>query len=88
MIKISGRHKSVPRELKRTLTAALPPDAKVVMSDICSCRHAFKPGTLKVTDSGETTLKLRGYFGSGVVNFFVKLGSINDKQSIIDKLMS
>ena len=86
MIKISGRHKSVPRELKRALTAVLPADAKVVMNDICSCRHAYKPGTLRVTEQTDNTLKLRGYFGSGVVNFFVKLNDAVETAKVVEIL--
>ena len=71
MIKISGRHKSVPRELKRALKQALPADTKIVMNDICSCRHAYSPGTLRVTAVENLSIKLRGYFGSGIVNFYV-----------------
>lgn len=86
MIKIAGRHKSVPRELKRALTAALPDDTKVVMQDICTCRHAFKPGTLRVTHSENLSVKLRGYFGSGIVNFYVAFTSAEAKEQTLAKL--
>ena len=80
MIKISGRHKSVPKELKRSLTQYLPSNAKVVMSDICSCRHAYAVGTLKVVSEDGAIAKIRGYYGSGVVNFFVKFTSQEDRE--------
>lgn len=87
MIKIAGRHKSVPRELKRALTAALPADTKVVMNDICSCRHAFAAGSLRVTHSENLSIKLRGYYGSGIVNFYVTFSSKEAKEQAILKLI-
>ena len=80
MIKISGRHKSVPNELKRSLTQYLPSNAKVVMNDICSCRHSYAVGTLKVVNEYGVSAKIRGYYGSGVVNFFVKFTSQEDRE--------
>ena len=85
-VKISGRHKSVPREIKRSLTAVLPKSAKIVMNDICSCRHAYAPGTLRVTEETPNGLKIRAYFGSGIVNLFVKLSSPDEKAAVIAKL--
>ena len=80
MIKISGRHKSVPKELKRSLTQYLPNNAKVVMNDICSCRHTYAVGALKVVSEDGVSAKIRGYYGSGVVNFFVKFTSEEDRE--------
>ena len=86
MIKIAGRHKSVPRELKRSLTAVLPVATKVVMNDICSCRHSYPVGAIKLIECTGLHAKLRGYYGSGVVNFFVKFASEADKEQALNKL--
>ncbi|MCF6766630.1 hypothetical protein L3V82_12705 [Thiotrichales bacterium 19S3-7] len=86
MIKISGRHKSIPREIKRSLNKVLPSDTKIVMNDICSCRHTFKVGALKIVNSQNNSLNIRGYYGSGVVNLFVKFTTTNNKQLAIDKI--
>lgn len=86
MIKIAGRHKSVPRELKRSLTAVLPATTKVVMNDICSCRHSYPAGAIKLTECTGLHAKLRGYYGSGVVNFFVKFASDADKEQALRKV--
>ena len=86
MIKISGRHKSVPKELKRALTYHLSNDVKIIMNDICSCRHAYKTGYLKIVSKNELCAKIRGYYGSGVVNFFVKFPSDESKKSAIKKI--
>ena len=85
-LKISGRHKSVPRELKQSLAAALPQNTKVVMNDICSCRHNFSSGSLRVTETSGLTAKIRGYYGSGIANFFVKFGSQLDYDTAMRKL--
>lgn len=86
MKKISGRHKSVPREIKQELLRVVGKEAKVVMNDICSCRHAYAPGTLRVTEEMEQSLKIRAYFGSGIVNLFVKFPSVSLKEEALRKL--
>ena len=86
MIKISGRHTSVPKELKKSLTQCLDINTKVVMNDICSCRHSYKTGMLRVVSEGDLYVKIRGYYGSGVVNFFVKFTSETSKQNTLLRL--
>ncbi|TNF69558.1 MAG: hypothetical protein EP298_02310 [Gammaproteobacteria bacterium] len=88
MIKISGRHKSIPREIKRSLSKVLPSNTKIVMNDICSCRHTFTVGALKIVNNQNNSLTLRGYYGSGVVNLFVKFTTTDNKQLAIDKINS
>ena len=83
---MSGRHTSVPSELKKTLKRVLPKEAKIVLNDICSCRHKYTPGTVRVTEHTQNTLKLRGYYGSGIANFFVKCQDELQAQEIIKKL--
>jgi hypothetical protein len=83
---MSGRHTSVPSELKKTLKRVLPKDAKIVLNDICSCRHKYTPGTVRVTEHTHNTLKLRGYYGSGIANFFVKCADEAEIQGIMTKL--
>ncbi len=73
MIKISGRHKSVPKELKRSLTQYLDSDAKVVMNDICSCRHSYRTGALRVVSEDGLCVKIRGYYGSAIYRSRISL---------------
>jgi len=56
------------------------------MDDICSCRHNYKPGTLRLVSSEGLGAKIRGYYGSGVVNFFIKFSSEDDKNEALEKL--
>ncbi len=85
-MKISGRHKSIPNEIKKTLKYTVGKDAKIVMNDICSCRHSYSPGTLRITDETENNLKIRAYFGSGIVNLFVKFDNEKDKLMSMRKI--
>ena len=80
MIKISGRHKSVPRELKKSLSQNLPSNVKVVMSDIFSCRHRYKVGFLRVIEEDNSNAKIRGYYGNGVANFFIRFSSQKERK--------
>lgn len=63
-----------------------PKTVKIVMTDIVSCRHKYTVGTLRVVAETENTLKVRAYFGSGVVNLFVKLDSEADKLAVLARL--
>ena len=85
-MKISGRHKSVPNEIKLVLKRVVGEDAKIVMQDICSCRHAYTPGHLRITGEKGLGLKIRAYFGSGIVNLFVKCKDEAHKAAIKRKL--
>ena len=88
MIKISGRHKSIPREIKISLNQVLDKNAKVIMEDICSCRHAYKTGRLKIVEDFHRYIKLRAYYGSGVVNLFIKFESSEAKDITKSKIES
>jgi hypothetical protein len=88
MIKISGRHKSIPSEVKRSLTNCLPKGTKVVMTDICSCRHKFRPGLLKVISISGLGVKIRAYFGSGIVNIFLKFENADLLDGAVYKINS
>ena len=86
MVKVTGRHKSIPKELKKTLFVYLPDNAKVIMNDICSCRHSYSPGYLRIINDYELCCKIRGYYGSGIVNFFVKFYSLETKDIFLSKI--
>lgn len=64
----------------------IPSDTKVVMNDVCSCRHKWKPGTLVLVREYALCADIRGYYGSGIVNFFMKFTSIENKQIAIQKM--
>ncbi len=87
-MKISGRHTSLPSELKKPVRRAFPKEAKVIMTDIVSCRHKYPVGTLRVVDQAEKSVKVRAYFGSGVVNLFVKFPSEEIKQVTLKQMDS
>jgi len=84
-IKISGRHTSIPKELKRTLSTLLPKKSKVIMNNICSCRHNFSVGSVRIISYTLYTLKIKGYYGSGIADFFIKFYNQFDCQKIINK---
>ena len=85
MIKVAGKHKSIPREIKISLKKVLDADTKIVMQDICFCRHSYSVGTIKIVKEYGISLKLRGYFGSGVINLFLKFKSVDHKNITVEK---
>lgn len=85
-MKIAGKHKSIPNEVKKALKCTVGEKAKIVMNDICSCRHKYTPGTLKVTDEAEKSIKIRAYFDGGIVNLFVKFNTEAEKAVAVDKI--
>jgi hypothetical protein len=85
-MKISGRHKSIPKELKIALKQCMVKNTKIVISDICSCRHSYSCGRLRIISEKKLCMKIRGYFGSGIVNFFVKFNSLEDRSFTVDRI--
>ena len=86
MIRIAGRHKSLPSEIKRSLAQCVHKNTKIVITDICSCRHRFASGSLKITHIDGLGVKIRGYFGSGIVNLYLKFDNQGHLDDALEKI--
>jgi len=66
-----GKHKSVPKELKKNISWIEAQGAKVVLGLSECARHKFSPGHIKLVKRDEAGLKAIGYSGNGIINFFI-----------------
>lgn len=66
-----GKHKSVPKELKRNIAWLEKEGVKVVLG-ICECaRHKFSPGTIRLVRETDAGFKAIAYSGNGIMNMFI-----------------
>lgn len=66
-----AKHKSVPKELKKSMNWIEAQGAKLVLG-LCECaRHKFSPGHIRLVRRSEAGFKAIGYTGNGIMNFFI-----------------
>ena len=70
-----GRHKTVLKELKQSVSWLEAQGAvqRVILGRTENCRHAYTPGHLRVKSEVLGGLKVVGYGGEGVQDYFVKV---------------
>jgi len=85
----TGRHKTLDKELKRTVQwlLGLPSVSKVVIGISESCRHKYAPGTIKWTMDMPAGIKANGYSGKGITNLFIRVDPPDDREVIKKKLL-
>ena len=66
-----GKHKSVPKELKKHVSWIEAQGAKVVLGLSECARHKFSPGHIRLVARDDAGLKAIGYSGNGIINFFI-----------------
>lgn len=69
----TGRHKSMEKSLQPAFKwlQTVPGVNRVIVGVSTLCRHSYKPGTLRYIRSEAGGIRLRGYNGRGVTEFFV-----------------
>lgn len=66
-----GKHKSIPKELKKSMAWIEAQGAKLVLG-ICECaRHKFSPGHIRLVQRTDAGFKAIAYSGNGIMNFFI-----------------
>lgn len=70
-----GRHRSLDKALKRSIDwlTTQPGVTKVVIGLSAACRHKYPPGHLRYKSSVPGGIKINGYSGKGVTDFFIRL---------------
>lgn len=66
-----GKHKSIAKELKKSVLWLENNGAKIIVGISECARHKFSPGTLRLTSETEAGFKAIGYSGNGIMNLFV-----------------
>ena len=76
-----GKHKSIPKELKKTIAWLEKEGAKIVIGLSECARHKYAPGSIKILSETEAGFKANAYSGNGVMNIFivVKTDELRDK---------
>lgn len=76
-----GKHKSIPKELKKNIAWLEKEGAKIVIGLSECARHRYAPGTIKLLHETDAGFKANGYSGNGVMNLFivVKTDKLRDK---------
>ncbi len=80
-----AKHKTVPKELKKSMNWIEAQGAKLVLG-VCECaRHKFSPGHIRLVQKTDAGYKAIGYTGNGVMNFFIVCKTEELCQEIIEK---
>ena len=65
-----GRHKTIPKELKKEMRWIEAQGAKLVLGICESTRHKFSPGHIRLLRKDDAGIKSVAYTGNGIMNFF------------------
>jgi hypothetical protein len=66
-----GRHKTIPKELKKEMKWIEAQGAKLVLGICESTRHKFSPGHIRLLRKDDAGIKSVAYTGNGIMNFFI-----------------
>ncbi len=87
---MKGKHTSVDKHLKRNILwlEELPGVKKVVLGISEACRHRYAPGQLRFKMDVEGGIKATGYSGIGVVDIFVKIDPLSERENVKEKILA
>ncbi|MEB3314719.1 MAG: hypothetical protein VKK32_00695 [Candidatus Melainabacteria bacterium] len=67
-----GKHKTVPRELKKNINWLENKLGVKIVLGISECaRHKYPPGHIRLVKKTGAGFRARGYSGNGVIDFFI-----------------
>jgi hypothetical protein len=83
-----GKHQSLTKDLKPSIKwlESLNGVTKIVIGISEACRHKYSPGHLRFKSDADGGIKLNAYSGNGVVNLFVRINPITERDNIKDKI--
>lgn len=86
---MKGKHTSLDKDLKRNIRwlEELPGVKKVVLGICESCRHRYPPGHIRFKSEVEGGIKITGYSGIGVVDIFIKIEPLSERENIKSKML-
>lgn len=85
-----GRHRSLDKELKRSIKWLLTNKYvdKVVLGFSECCRHKYAPGFIKYRIDVPAGIKANGYSGKGVTDLFVKISPIEKREHVKEYILT
>jgi hypothetical protein len=80
-----GKHKSIPKELKKNVAWLENNGAKLVIGLSECARHKYSPGTIKLLRETEAGFKANAYSGNGVMNIFIVVKDDELREKVREK---
>ena len=79
-----AKHKSLGKELKRSMDwlAKFDSVTKVVLGRVEACRHKYSPGHIRIQMDKDGGISIKGYSGNGVMDIFIKVDPIKDRDGL------
>jgi len=83
-----AKHKSLGKDLKRSIDWLQKFDSvtKVVLGRVEACRHKYSPGHIRTQMDKDGGISIKGYSGNGVMDLFIKIDPIEDRDDIKQKI--
>lgn len=81
---MKGRHTSLDKHLKANILwiEKLRSVQKVVLGISEACRHKYPAGHIRFKQDVEGGIKINAYSGKGVMDIFIKIDPIEDRELI------
>ncbi len=85
---MKGKHTSIDKHLKKNILwiETLPSVQKVVIGISEACRHKYSPGFIRFKSDVDGGIKVIGYSGNGVMDIFIRIDPISDREWIKQKI--
>ena len=85
---IKGKHTTLDKSLRPSVhwVEKLPGVTKVVLGFSKACRHRYSPGIIRYRNDVDGGIKANGYSGNGVMDLFIRISPIEERESIKTKI--
>ncbi len=86
--RMKARHKTLDKHLKSNVLwiEELHGVQKVVLGISEACRHKYSPGHIRFKQDVEGGIKVTGYSGKGVIDIFIRIDPIEERDHIKYKI--
>ena len=83
-----AKHKSLGKDLKRSVDwlQKFESVTKVVLGRVEACRHKYSPGHIRVQMDKAGGISSKGYSGNGVMDIFIRINPIEDRDDIKQRI--
>lgn len=85
---MKGRHTSLDKHLKNNIlwVEGIFGVQKVVLGISEACRHKYPPGHIRCKMDVDGGIKVTGYSGTGVMDIFIKIDPILEREAVKAKI--
>lgn len=84
-----GKHQSLDKDLNKSIRwlESVAGVKKIVIGISEACRHKYPPGHLRFKKDVDGGIKINAYSGNGVVDLFIKINPISERENVKKKLI-